>query len=38
MSGAAAVDEPLELIRLALDERVYVKLRGDRELWGKLHA
>jgi small nuclear ribonucleoprotein (snRNP)-like protein len=30
--------EPLDLIRLSLDERVYVKCRGDRELRGKLHA
>jgi len=31
-SGAgagAAVKEPLDLIRLSLDERIYVKLRGD---------
>jgi U6 snRNA-associated Sm-like protein LSm3 len=34
----AAVREPLDLIRLALDERVYVKLRGDREARGRLHA
>lgn len=32
------VKEPLDLIRLSLDERVYVKLRGDRELRGKLHV
>ncbi|GAQ88102.1 snRNP [Klebsormidium nitens] len=32
------VKEPLDLIRLSLDERIYVKLRGDRELRGKLHA
>lgn len=32
------VEEPMELIRLALDERVYIKLRGERELWGKLHV
>lgn len=31
-------EEPLDLIRLSLDERVYVKCRGDRELRGKLHA
>jgi U6 snRNA-associated Sm-like protein LSm3 len=36
--GAAVVEQPLDLIRLSLDERVYVKLRGDRELRGKLHA
>uniref|UniRef100_A0A8I6X8E1 Sm domain-containing protein n=1 Tax=Hordeum vulgare subsp. vulgare TaxID=112509 RepID=A0A8I6X8E1_HORVV len=32
-----AVKEPLDLIRLSLDERIYVKLRSDRELRGKLH-
>mmetsp|Transcript_36273 Transcript_36273/g.43808 ORF Transcript_36273/g.43808 Transcript_36273/m.43808 type:complete len:100 (-) Transcript_36273:508-807(-) len=32
------VKEPLDLIRLSLDERIYVKCRGDRELRGKLHA
>jgi len=32
------VEEPLDLIRLSLDERIYVKMRGDRELRGKLHA
>jgi small nuclear ribonucleoprotein (snRNP)-like protein len=30
--------EPLDLVRLSLDERVYVKLRGGRELRGRLHA
>jgi hypothetical protein len=34
----AAVKEPLDLIRLSIDERVYVKLRGDRELRGRLHV
>eukprot|EP00743_Colponemidia_sp_Colp-15_P006915 GILK01007464.1.p1 GENE.GILK01007464.1~~GILK01007464.1.p1 ORF type:complete len:109 (-),score=15.61 GILK01007464.1:116-406(-) len=32
------VEEPLDLIRLSLEERIYVKCRGDRELRGKLHA
>eukprot|EP00959_Pyramimonas_sp_CCMP1952_P276730 5784661-Pyramimonas_sp.AAC.1 len=32
------VKEPLDLIRLSLDERIYVKLRGERELRGKLHV
>jgi len=32
------VEEPLDLIKLSLDERIYVKMRGDRELRGKLHA
>ncbi|PAV82066.1 hypothetical protein WR25_11106 [Diploscapter pachys] len=34
----SAVEEPLDLIRLSLDERVYVKMRSDREIHGKLHA
>ncbi len=34
----ATVKEPLDLIRLSLDERIYVKLRGDRELRGRLHV
>ena len=28
----------LDLVRLSLDERVFVKLRGDRELKGRLHV
>ncbi|CAB3230808.1 U6 snRNA-associated Sm-like protein LSm3 [Amyelois transitella] len=32
------VKEPLDLIRLSLDERIYVKMRNERELRGKLHA
>jgi len=35
---SSSVDEPLDLIRLSLDERVYVKCRGERELRGKLHV
>ncbi|EQC36592.1 U6 snRNA-associated Sm-like protein LSm3 [Saprolegnia diclina VS20] len=34
----ASIDEPLDLIKLSLDERIYVKCRGDRELRGKLQA
>uniref|UniRef100_M3Z5Y5 U6 snRNA-associated Sm-like protein LSm3 n=1 Tax=Mustela putorius furo TaxID=9669 RepID=M3Z5Y5_MUSPF len=30
------VEEPLDLI--SLDERIYVKMRNDRELRGRLHA
>ncbi|KAH7132634.1 hypothetical protein B0J11DRAFT_427384 [Dendryphion nanum] len=30
--------EPLDLVRLCIDEMVLVKLRGDRELKGRLHA
>ncbi|KAJ3060784.1 U4/U6-U5 snRNP complex subunit lsm3 [Podochytrium sp. JEL0797] len=33
-----AISEPLDLVRLSLDERIYVKMRGDRELRGRLHA
>ena len=33
-----AVSEPLDLVRLSLDEIVFVKLRGDRELKGRLHV
>ncbi|KAI6708884.1 U6 snRNA-associated Sm-like protein LSm3 [Diplocarpon mali] len=36
--GASAPAEPLDLVRLCLDEVVFVKLRSDRELKGKLHA
>mmetsp|Transcript_36957 Transcript_36957/g.96809 ORF Transcript_36957/g.96809 Transcript_36957/m.96809 type:complete len:97 (+) Transcript_36957:117-407(+) len=32
------VEEPIDLVRLSLDERVVVKMRNDRELVGKLHA
>jgi small nuclear ribonucleoprotein (snRNP)-like protein len=32
------VDEPLDLIKLSLDERIYVKMRNDRELRGRLHV
>ncbi|KAK6526842.1 U4/U6-U5 snRNP complex subunit lsm3 [Arthrobotrys megalospora] len=37
-NGTSAVAEPLDLVRLSLDEVVFVKLRGDRELRGRLHA
>ncbi len=32
------IDEPIDLVRLALSERVQVKCRGDRTLTGTLHA
>ncbi|OMJ07475.1 putative U6 snRNA-associated Sm-like protein LSm3 [Smittium culicis] len=32
------IDEPLDLVKLCLDEKIYVKLRGNRELSGRLHA
>ena len=34
----ATVKEPLDLVRLSLDERIYIKLRGERELRGVLHV
>jgi U6 snRNA-associated Sm-like protein LSm3 len=34
----SAVETPLDLIRLSIDEKVYVKCKNDRELRGKLHA
>ncbi|KAI9354887.1 hypothetical protein DFJ73DRAFT_826693 [Zopfochytrium polystomum] len=36
--GDGTIGEPLDLVRLSLDERIYVKMRGDRELKGRLHA
>lgn len=35
---ANPVNEPLDLVRLSLNEVVFVKLRGDRELQGRLHV
>ena len=34
----AAIEEPLDLVRISLDERIYVKLRNDRELNGRMHV
>jgi hypothetical protein len=34
----SAIGEPLDLVKLSLDERIYVKMRGDRELKGRLHV
>ncbi len=33
-----SIEEPLDLVRLALSERVQVKCRGERTLIGTLHA
>ncbi|CAM9271364.1 unnamed protein product [Ectocarpus fasciculatus] len=33
-----SVEVPLDLIRLSIDERIFVKCRNDRELRGKLHV
>mmetsp|Transcript_2800 Transcript_2800/g.3549 ORF Transcript_2800/g.3549 Transcript_2800/m.3549 type:complete len:83 (+) Transcript_2800:312-560(+) len=34
----SVLKQPLDLIELSIDERVFVKCRGNRELRGKLHA
>ena len=34
----SAVEEPLDLVRLSLDERIYIKMRNDRELTGRLQV
>ncbi|KAF9076837.1 like-Sm ribonucleoprotein [Rhodocollybia butyracea] len=36
--SSTGIQEPFDLIRLSLSERVFVKLRGDREMTGILHA
>ncbi|GAA5924875.1 U6 snRNA-associated Sm-like protein LSm3 [Sporobolomyces koalae] len=36
--ATAGVTEPFDLVRVSLSERIFVKLRGDRELRGVLHA
>lgn len=43
MSGAGraiagGIEEPLDLIKLSLDEKILVKLKGNRELRGTLHV
>ncbi|KAG5648909.1 Sm-like protein lsm3b [Asterophora parasitica] len=38
MDPSSGIQEPFDLIRLSLSERVFVKLRGDREITGILHA
>ena len=37
-SISVTVKEPVDLIRLSLDERIYVKMKNDREITGRLHA
>lgn len=34
----AIIKEPIDMLRLSLDDRVYVKCRNNRELRGRLHA
>jgi hypothetical protein len=38
MEEKEETNEPLDLVRLCIDEVVIVKLRGDRELKGRLHV
>jgi hypothetical protein len=35
---AGGIEEPLDLIKLSLDEKIFVKLKGNRELRGTLHV
>ena len=35
---STVIDEPFDLIRMSLDERVYVKMKNGRELRGRLYA
>ncbi|XP_003743325.1 U6 snRNA-associated Sm-like protein LSm3 [Galendromus occidentalis] len=37
-SAPCVMNEPLDMVRLSLDERIYVKMRNERELRGRLHA
>lgn len=37
-SISITVKEPVDLIKLSLDERIYVKMKNDREITGRLHA
>ena len=37
-AAMSTIETPLDIIRLAIDEKVLVKCRGDRELRGRLHA
>jgi len=35
---AGGIEQPLDLIKLSLDEKILVKLKGERELRGTLHV
>lgn len=37
-SASQTVEEPLDLIRLSINERIKIKCRGDRVLRGRLHV
>ncbi|RSH87744.1 U4/U6-U5 snRNP complex subunit lsm3 [Apiotrichum porosum] len=34
----ATISEPLDIVKLSLGERVFMKMRGDRTITGTLHA
>lgn len=36
--GSAIVEQPLDLVRLSIDEVVRVQMRGARQLRGRLHV
>lgn len=36
--NAKGLSEPLDFLRFNLDERICIKLRGNREMFGKLQA
>jgi U6 snRNA-associated Sm-like protein LSm3 len=38
MNSDNPIQEPLDIIKLSLDEKIYVKMKGGRELRGKLNA
>ncbi|GLE03132.1 hypothetical protein PINS_up012011 [Pythium insidiosum] len=36
--ATTSIDEPMDLVRLSIGEKILVKCRGERELRGVLHA
>ncbi|CDI83986.1 LSM domain-containing protein, putative [Eimeria acervulina] len=38
MKNAQMLQEPLDIARLSMEERVFVKCRGERQLKGTLHS
>lgn len=38
VGASYALEEPLDLIKLSLDEILFVKMKGERELRGRLHV
>lgn len=36
--SSGGLEEPLDLIKLSLDEVIYVRMKGERELRGRLHV